>query len=125
MIPGGGSGMMSPGDYAMFQCDRCSGEFSVFAKPGQCPLCAQWVTIECTGCAHSAPSLRFIQAGDKCPKCGRQAKVPGRARTSWLLVAGLIVVVVAFILFLYIFVTQEPKTRPLPDLPTRPIQTPI
>lgn len=112
------------GKVGMFYCDRCTGEFNVFETPGKCPLCAQWVTMECTGCGHSASSQRFIGAGDKCPKCGRNAKVPGRTKTSMLLVAGLIAVIVAFILLVYVFATLETKTRPLPDIPTRPIQTP-
>lgn len=108
----------------MSYCDRCSGEFEVFKTPGKCPLCDQWVTIDCTGCGHSAPSTRFIAAGDKCPKCGRDAKIPGRTKTSKLVIAGLIGVVVIFGVLIYFFATLKTESRPLPDIPTRAPQVP-
>ena len=106
----------------MFQCDRCSGDFNVFSTPGKCPLCDQFVRLECTGCGHSGSSRHFIEAGDKCPKCGRDTKIPGRHKTSYLLVAGMITVIVAFILLMYVFATFEASSRPLPDIPIRTIQ---
>jgi len=103
----------------MFSCDRCAGDFGSFATPGKCPLCDQWVTIECTGCAHSAPAIRFISAGHKCPKCGRDAKVPGRNKTSILLLVGLVAVVVSFILLVYFFATikMKPRKQPMEIIP--------
>ena len=108
----------------MFHCDRCAGEFNEFRTAGKCPLCDQWMTMECTGCGHSAPSMSFIKAGAKCPKCGRAANVPGRSKTSFLVVAGLIAVIVAFAVFVYMFATFKTSSRPLPDIKTRTIQTP-
>jgi uncharacterized protein (DUF983 family) len=108
----------------MYYCDRCAGEFEIYSAPGKCPLCDQWVGMECTGCRHAGSSRRFIEAGDKCPKCGRDANIPGRKKTSYLLVAGLIVVIVAFIFLVYVFATFEATSRPLPDLHFRPIEIP-
>lgn len=111
------------GDVMVF-CDQCNNEFEVFETPGKCPLCAQWFTVECTGCGQSGPAIRFIEAGKKCPKCGREATIPGISKTPVVLVAGLIAVIVAFILLIYVFATLKPNTRDLPDIEARPIQTP-
>jgi len=108
----------------MNYCDRCSGEFSSFETAGKCPLCGQWLQIDCAGCGHTAPSTRFIAAGDKCPKCGRDAEIPGRTKTSKLLIAALIGVVGVFALLIYLFATIKTESRPLPDIPTRSTQLP-
>ena len=103
----------------MFNCDRCTGEFNVYSSPGKCPLCDQWVKLECSNCGHSGSSRYFIEAGDKCPNCHRDTKIPGRHKTNYFLVAGMIVLITAFILVMYVFATFKASSRPLPNIPFR------
>ena len=108
----------------MFYCDRCTGEFNVYRAPGKCPLCDQWVKLECTDCGHTGLSRYFIEAGDKCPKCSHAIKMPGRHKTNYVLVACMIVLIVVFILLMYVFATFKASSRPLPDIPFRTRQIP-
>ena len=108
----------------MFYCDRCTGEFNVYSAPGKCPLCDQWVKLECTNCGHTAASRHFIEARDKCPKCHHVVEMPGRHKTNYFLVAGMIVLIVAFILIMYVFATFRASSRPLPDIQVKTTELP-
>ena len=61
----------------MFTCSECSGEFARHDTPGKCPICDEWSKLECSSCGATSNAKRCIDAGRKCPKCGKRIKIPG------------------------------------------------
>ena len=77
----------------MFKCSECDRDFSRHDTPGKCPICAEWVKLECGSCGSTVGAKRCIDAGRKCPKCGKRIKVPGATSlipvvAAMLLLAG-------------------------------------
>ena len=84
----------------MYRCQECKGEFAKYGRPGQCPLCGDWLMITCVECGYVGAASFYLDLGQKCPKCGRKTELPGGADGTRLMLAGLIgvgLVVVAVI----------------------------
>lgn len=62
----------------MYRCGNCGGSFERFEVPGQCPLCKKWAAVQCSACGHTAIAKVFVDAGNRCPKCGSVVVVEGQ-----------------------------------------------
>ena len=77
----------------MFTCSECNREFARHDTPGKCPICGEWSKLECASCGSTVGAKRCIDAGRKCPKCGKRIKIPGATSMipvafAMLLIAG-------------------------------------
>ncbi|MBP89407.1 MAG: hypothetical protein CMJ64_22295 [Planctomycetaceae bacterium] len=74
----------------MHACTECGRDFTRFDTPGKCPVCAEWLRVTCPACDYSAGAKRFIDAGRKCPKCGKRVSIPGASTKIHLVLAMLL-----------------------------------
>jgi hypothetical protein len=88
----------------MFRCEDCGREFAHYETPGKCPLCGIWAKVRCEECGYFGAASFYVQKGNKCPRCGRKAQIPGAlVGTRWLL-AALVGVVLALMIVIGVIV---------------------